>query len=84
MGKTNNNAVKIYQITYIFGVTLGSILYYTINKIWPPAGLGIEEDFDGSLTIDGIAEESGSGSVTPSKAEMRTETTKDDKGKAGL
>ncbi|KAH8657101.1 permease for cytosine/purines, uracil, thiamine, allantoin-domain-containing protein [Tricladium varicosporioides] len=48
MGKTKGNAVKIYQITYIFGFVLGTILYFTINKIWPPEGCGIDEPFDES------------------------------------
>ena len=69
MGRTNSAAVKIYQVTYLFGVVLGSILYYSANKIFPPEGLGIEEDFDGLVNIDGVApsEEAGSGSITPTK-----------------
>lgn len=77
MGNTNSNAVKIYQITYIFGVSLGSILYFSVNKIFPPAGLGIDEDFDGMEVTEGVevATEGrrSSGSATPTKGPILSE-----------
>ncbi|EPE24965.1 hypothetical protein GLAREA_11546 [Glarea lozoyensis ATCC 20868] len=54
MGHTTGAAVKIYQITYIFGFVLGGILYFTVNKIWPPPGVGIAEPFD-EAAIVGVA-----------------------------
>jgi hypothetical protein len=55
MGNTSSPTVKIYQITYIFGVTLGSILYFGINKIFPPPGLGVNEEFEDMVVMNGFA-----------------------------
>jgi hypothetical protein len=56
MGNTTSAAVRIYQITYIFGLVLGSTLYLTVNKLFPPAGLGVSEEFDDSTVVtDGIS-----------------------------
>lgn len=77
MGKTNSNAVKIYQITYIFGIALGGILYFAVNKIFPPDGLGIDEGFDGLEVVEGVdvTSEGGkcSGSTTPIKGPFLSE-----------
>lgn len=77
MGKTDSNAVKIYQITYLFGVSLGSILYFAINRIFPPGGLGVDEGFDGMEVVEGVevADDSGrgSGSSTPAKGPVLSE-----------
>lgn len=76
MGKTDSNAVKIYQITYIFGIALGSILYFAVNKIFPPDGLGIDEGFDGLEVVEGVdvVVEAGSGrSITPTKGPVLSE-----------
>ncbi|KAE9978161.1 hypothetical protein BLS_000839 [Venturia inaequalis] len=76
MGKTNSNAVKIYQITYIFGIALGSILYFAVNKIFPPDGLGIDEGFDGLEVVEGVdvVVDVGSGrSNTPTKGPVLSE-----------
>ncbi|KEY68266.1 hypothetical protein S7711_07020 [Stachybotrys chartarum IBT 7711] len=55
MGRTEGAAVRIYQITYIVGLTLGIILYMAVNKLFPPPGLGISEEFDHQLVMtDGI------------------------------
>lgn len=56
MGKTSGGAVRIYQITYLFGLVLASILYLAVNKFFPPEGLEISEDFDGQQLVvtDGI------------------------------
>lgn len=53
-GKLDNPAVKIYQITYIFGLALGSGLFMAVNWIWPAAGVGISEPFD-AMMIEGVA-----------------------------
>lgn len=56
MGNITSPAVKIYQINYIFGLVLGSILYLSINKLFPPAGLGISEQFeDHTVVTEGIS-----------------------------
>lgn len=55
MGKTQGAAVRMYQLTYIMGFCLGSILFLVVNRIFPPSGLGIAEEFDhGSDIIDGV------------------------------
>lgn len=55
MGRTDGAAVRIYQITYIVGLTLGIILYMAVNKLFPPPGLGVSEAFDHQLVMtDGI------------------------------
>lgn len=77
MGKTDSNAVKIYQITYIFGISLGGILYFSVNKIFPPDGLGINEGFDGLEVMDGVEVPidggKSSGSTTPTKVPVLSE-----------
>lgn len=64
MGKTQGAAVRMYQITYIMGFCLGTILYLLVNKIFPPEGLGISEDFNHESGIvegiEGVAESLGS------------------------
>lgn len=59
MGWTTGGAVKIYQITYIFGLVLGTILHLIVNKFFPPEGLGIAEEFDGDV-LEGVVPEEGS------------------------
>jgi nucleobase:cation symporter-1, NCS1 family len=73
MGKTSGAAVRIYQITYIVGFFLGCILHLTVNKLFPPSGLGIAEPFDDRETsegtvIEGVASGTDSGSTTPKQA----------------
>jgi len=53
MGKTTGGAVKIYQITYIFGITLSAIIYFAANKLYPPPGLGIDEPFHDGEIVEG-------------------------------
>jgi hypothetical protein len=40
-------AFNIYQMTWFVGFPLASITYFTICKIFPPTGLGIQEDLEG-------------------------------------
>jgi hypothetical protein len=55
MGNTSSGAVRIYQITYLFGLALGLTLYLLVNKLFPPPGLGVSEDFDDNVIItDGV------------------------------
>ncbi|EXJ82047.1 hypothetical protein A1O1_08116 [Capronia coronata CBS 617.96] len=68
MGRTTGGAVKIYQLTYIIGFFLGAILFLVINKFFPPPGLGIEQEFDG--TLDEVVE-----GVVVSSEDGATETT---------
>ena len=72
MGWTTGNAVKIYQITYVFGFFLGTILFITINKIFPPPGLGIDEPFDESEIVDGVLP-AADGSESSTKEAMASE-----------
>lgn len=68
MGKTDGAAVRIYQITYLVGLTLGSILYMSVNKFFPPPGLGIAEEFDeGQLVVTDGVEASADGSQATDK-----------------
>lgn len=62
MGKLDSPAVKIYQITYLFGLGLGSSLYMAVNLIWPVSGLGFSEAFD-AAEVEGIALPSRDGSA---------------------
>lgn len=52
-GELDNPAVKIYQITYLFGLALGSGLFMAVNWIRPAPGLGISDTFD-SMIIEGV------------------------------
>lgn len=72
MGKTKGGAVKIYQITYIFGFFLGVSLHLVVNKIFPPQGLGIDEPFDDLETVEGVAP-SEDGCETPTKEPITVE-----------
>ena len=77
MGRTTGGAVRIYQINYIIGFSLGCILYFTVCKFYPPSGQGISEDFDGSENgvVEGVAVVSDdSGSDMPSKEPIVTDT----------
>lgn len=66
MGRTSGAAVRIFQITYIVGFFLGCLLHLVVNKIFPPAGLGIAEPFDGAdghdaTVIEGLSASSDDG-----------------------
>jgi len=75
LGETNNKAVRIYQISYVSGVTLGGILYFCINKIYPPKGLGIAEDFCGVVEVGSApCTASPSRSVTPVKLDVLSDS----------
>jgi hypothetical protein len=62
---------KIFQITFFVGYPLAGLLYVAICKIFPPAGLGIQEQLDGYDTdvissedvIDGISATEGKDEV---------------------
>lgn len=51
MGRTSGAAVRIYQITYLIGFFLGCALYMTVNRLFPPPGLGTDEEFDSEAII---------------------------------
>jgi hypothetical protein len=68
MGKTKGNAVKIYQITYLFGFALGLILHLVVNKIFPVKGLGIDEPFRGLDTVEGISPPLGDSEMSAKEA----------------
>lgn len=70
MGRTKGGAVKLYQITYLFGFFFGCILHLSVNKMFPPPGIGINEPFDG--TVEGI-EPSDDGTESPSKDLVTTD-----------
>jgi hypothetical protein len=53
-GKLDSPAVKIYQITYLFGLAFGSGLYMAVNWVWPAPGIGVSESFD-TMKIEGVA-----------------------------
>lgn len=55
MGRTTGNAVKIYQITYTFGFALSSILFLTVNKLFPLKNLGTDESFNGVELVEDVA-----------------------------
>jgi hypothetical protein len=40
-------AYNIYQMTFFVGFPLAVISYFTICKIFPPPGLGIQEELEG-------------------------------------
>lgn len=72
MGKTKGGAVKIYQITYLFGFCLGVILHLTVNKLFPPPGIGIDEPFEGMEIVEGV-DSSDVGTSTPTKEPIAVE-----------
>lgn len=70
MGNTTSGAVRIYQINYVVGIALGSTLHMVVNKLFPPPGLGVAEDFDEDLVVtDGVESRSdGSGPISKAPA----------------
>lgn len=51
----------MYQITYIMRFCLGSILFLVVNRMFPPRGLAIAEDFNHEASvIEGVAVSLGS------------------------
>jgi nucleobase:cation symporter-1, NCS1 family len=74
MGKTQGAAVRMYQLTYIMGFCLGSVLFLVVNRIFPPPGLGIAEEFDhDSNIIEGVDASVGEEEKT-AKSPIATET----------
>jgi len=71
MNKMDSPAVKIYQITYLVGIGLGTILYMAVNTIFPPLGLGVDEPFDAIEVLEGLenSHDVDTGSETPDKAQ---------------
>lgn len=64
-GTTDDNAaVKIFQLCWFIGAPLSFSIYWTLNKIWTPPGLGVKEllspESEGTETIDGVVCESDS------------------------
>lgn len=59
MGRTTGAAVKIYQITYIFGFFFGGLLHLIVNYFFPAPGLGISEGFDEGI-VEGVIPSSAS------------------------
>ena len=55
MGRTEGSAVRIYQITYIVGFFLGGSLHLIVNRLFPLSGLGINEDFDVDVVVEGTS-----------------------------
>ncbi|KAH8880225.1 hypothetical protein GQ53DRAFT_891637 [Thozetella sp. PMI_491] len=56
MGQSSGGAVRVFQLTYVVGFVLSFSMYLTACYIWPPAGTGISELFDGTPgveTLDG-------------------------------
>ncbi|RDW57166.1 hypothetical protein BP6252_13814 [Coleophoma cylindrospora] len=46
-GRTTGVDYRIYQISFFVGYPIAVVTYIIINKIFPPEGLGIEEDLEG-------------------------------------
>jgi hypothetical protein len=46
MGHTTGSAVRIYQINYIVGFSFGCILFFAVNRFFPPPGVGLSEEFN--------------------------------------
>lgn len=74
IGKTSGAAIKIYQITYIFGFVLGSILFIGINHFYPPPGLGIDVPFDENVLegVEGVVPSSDGSESSTKEARATT------------
>lgn len=82
MGKTQGAAVRMYQITYIMGFCLGSILYLVVNRVFPPKGLGIAEEFNPeSSVVEGVTVNSIASEIE-AKNPITLESNMSDKAKA--
>lgn len=65
---------KMFQICWFIAAPLGFLIYYALNKIWPPVGLGIREflpEADGSIEVIDSPE-----SLHSSEGKTAIETTK--------
>jgi len=68
--------VRVFQLNYFVGYISASLIFWILNKIWPPEGLGemvlMDDDnlvVEGVLVCDGV----GSGSECKEEGEKRIE-----------
>ena len=47
---------RFYQISFFFGYIVSASLYYLLNRLLPPPGLGEQVDFgvDGTIVVEGV------------------------------
>jgi NCS1 family nucleobase:cation symporter-1 len=48
---------RFFQISFFFGYAVSASLYFLLNKLSPPPGLGVQVDFDvdgTAIVIDGV------------------------------
>jgi NCS1 family nucleobase:cation symporter-1 len=47
---------RFYQISFFFGYVVSASIYYVLNRLFPPPGLGIQVDFDidEGVIVDGV------------------------------
>ncbi|KAI1496218.1 permease for cytosine/purines, uracil, thiamine, allantoin-domain-containing protein [Biscogniauxia marginata] len=48
----------LYQVSFFFGYAVSGALFYLLNKLFPPTGLGIQVNFeivDGEVVVDQVA-----------------------------
>jgi len=57
----NQGWTRVFELTYFLGYGSSIILYYTLNKMLPPTGLGIQENMPEDIgAVEGIAADLGS------------------------
>lgn len=52
-----NPWVRIFQINYFVGAPIGFVVFVSLSLIWPPRGLGIQENLEEHMpVIEGVSD----------------------------
>jgi len=61
---------RVFELTYFIGYGASILFYFTLSKLFPPKGLGIQEDLPEDMGfVEGIASHSDEASNELSEAE---------------
>lgn len=64
--------IRLYNLTFIIGLTISFSAFWVLNFIFPPPGLGEEAPFVGDGVLYGVGEEAS----VDSQKELETDTDK--------
>ena len=54
--------IRLYNLTFLVGVAISFVVFFVLNYIWPPVGLGEDRPFIDDEVLYGVAEEHMAGS----------------------
>lgn len=79
-----NAWVRIFQINYFLGAPIGFLVFVTLSLIWPPRGLGVQENLEGQVVIDELGNEEGASSESVGEKRVGEKTVDVENGSAEL